>query len=71
VAIAVGTAATTAPGASTMLVASNTVATTNTLPLKIVGITDAPDTDITSTTRPSEVLVIINTHQYAPSIAGV
>lgn len=71
VAIVPGTAATTAPGASTMTVDSSTVATTNTLPLKIVGITDAPDQDVTSTTRPAEVLVMINTHQYAPSVAGV
>lgn len=70
-AIAVGTAATTAPGASTMTVDSSTVATTNTLPLKVMGITDAPDQSVTSTARPAEVLVMINTHQYAPSIAGV
>jgi len=71
VAIVVGTAATTAPGASTMTVDSSTVATTNTLPLKLMGIIDSPDQDITSTSRLSEVLVMINTHQYAPSIAGV
>jgi len=71
VAIVVGTAATTAPGASTMAVDSSTVATTNTLPLKLMGIVDSPDQDITSTSRLSEVLVMINTHQYAPSIAGV
>jgi hypothetical protein len=71
VAIAVGSAATTAPGASTMTVDSSTVNTTNTLPLKIMGFTDSPDQDVTSTARPAEVLVMINTHQYAPSIAGV
>lgn len=71
VAIVVGTAATTNPGASTMAVDSSTVATTNTLPLKLMGIVDSPDNEITSTARPAEVLVMINTHQYANSIAGV
>lgn len=71
VAIAVGSAATTAPYASTMTVDSSTVATTNTLPLKVMGIVASPDNDETSTSRPAEVLVMINTHQFAPSIAGV
>lgn len=71
VAIVVGTAATTAPGASTMMVDSSTINTTSTLPLKIMGLVDSPDADFTSTTRPAEVLVMINTHQYAPGIAGV
>jgi hypothetical protein len=71
VAIAVGSAATTTPYASTMSVDSSSVATTSTLPLKVMGITASPDNDETSTSRPAEVLVMINTHQYAPSVAGV
>lgn len=72
VAVNLGTAATAAPWASGMSVDSSTVATTNTLPLQIMGITAAPDNDETSTARPAEVLVRINTHQYgAAGLAGV
>lgn len=71
VAINLGTASTTAPWASGMSVDSSTVATTNTLPLTIVGITAAPDNDETSTARPAEVLVRINTHQFANGATGV
>lgn len=71
VAVNLGTAASTAPWASGMSVDSSTVATTNTLPLKVIGITSAPDQDVTSTARPAEVLVMINTHQYANGTAGV
>jgi hypothetical protein len=72
VAINLGTAATAAPWASGMSVDSSTVATTNTLPLQIVGVTAAPDNDVTSTARPAELLVRINTHAFkAAGVAGV
>lgn len=72
VAINLGTAATTAPYNSDMSVDSSTVATTATLPLQIMGITASPDNDETSTSRPAEVLVRINTHAFgAAGLAGV
>lgn len=64
VSINLGTAASTAPYASGMSVDSSTVATTATIPLQIMGVTAAPDNDVTSTARPAEVLVRINTHAY-------
>ena len=55
-----------------MSVDSSTVATTATLPLQIVGVTAAPDNDVTSTSRPAELLVRVNTSAYgAAGIAGV
>ncbi len=72
VAVALGTATTTAPYASAMLVDSSTVATTSTLPLQVMGITASPDNDETSTSRPAEVIVRINTHAFnAAGLAGV
>jgi hypothetical protein len=72
VAINLGTAATTTPFASGMSVDSSTVATTATLPLQIVGVTASPDNDVTSTSRPAEVLVRVNTHAFnAAGLAGV
>lgn len=72
VAITLGSAATTAPYASGMSVDSSTVATTSTLPLQIVGITASPDNDDTSTARPAECLVRINTHAFGwAGLAGV
>lgn len=72
VAINLGTAASTAPYASGMSVDSSTVATTATLPLQIVGVTASPDNDETSTARPAEMLVRVNTHAFnAAGIAGV
>lgn len=71
VAVNLGTAASTAPWASGMSVDSSTVATTNTLPLTIVGVTASPDQDVTSTARPAELLVKINTHQFANGATGV
>jgi len=72
VAINRGSGASTAPYASTMSVDSSTVATTSTLPLQIVGITAAPDNDETSTARPAECLVRINTHAFGSvGVAGV
>ena len=72
VAINLGTAATTAPFASGMSVDSSTVATTATLPLQIVGVTASPDNDVTSTSRPAEILVRVNTHAFnAAGLAGV
>lgn len=71
VAVNLGTASSTAPWASGMSVDSSTVATTATLPLKIMGVTASPDQDVTSTARPAELLVMINTHQFANGVAGV
>lgn len=72
VAINLGTAGTSGAYASGMSVDSSTVATTATLPLQIVGVSVAPDNDVTSTSRPAEVLVRINTHAFgAAGIAGV
>lgn len=72
VAINLGTAGTSGAYASGMSVDSSTVATTATLPLQIVGVTSAPDNDVTSTARPAECLVRINTHAYGSAgIAGV
>lgn len=72
VAVNLGTASTSAPWASGMSVDSSTVATTSTLPLQIVGVTAAPDNDVTSTARPAELLVRINTHAFqAAGLAGV
>ena len=71
-AIALGTAASTAPYASGMSVDSSTVATTATLPIQIVGVTVSPDNDVTSTARPAELLVRVNTHAFqAAGLAGV
>jgi len=61
----------TATPASTMCVDSSTVSTTNTLPLQVVGVTAAPDNDVTSTARPAELLVRVNTHQWAVGATGV
>ena len=55
-----------------MTVDSSTVATTSTIPLQIVGVTVAPDNDVTSTSRPAALLVRVNTHQFgAAGLAGV
>lgn len=71
VAFDLGTASTTT-GASGMKVDSSTVATTATLPLQIMSVTASPDNDVTSTARPAEVMVRINTHQFqAAGVAGV
>lgn len=72
VSINLGTAGTSGAYASGMSVDSSTVATTATIPLNIVGVTASPDNDETSTSRPAEILVRINTHQYgAAGLAGV
>lgn len=66
-----GTTSASAPYASGSSVDSSSVSTTSTLPLRVVGFTNSPDQDVTSTSRPAEVLVMINTHQYANGIQGV
>lgn len=71
VALIPGVTSTTGGVASGMSVDSSSVSTTSTLPLRLVGVTASPDNDVTSTARPAELLVMINTHQYANSIAGV
>lgn len=72
VGINLGTATTTAPYNSDMSVDSSTVATTATLPLQVMGVTASPESDVTSTTRPAEILVRINTHAFnAAGLAGV
>jgi hypothetical protein len=72
VAINLGTAGTSGAYVSGMTVDSSTVATTATLPLQIMGVTASPDNDVTSTARPAELRVRINTHAYgAAGLAGV
>ena len=72
VAINLGTAGTSGAYNSGMSVDSSAVATTATLPLQVMGVTAAPDNDVTSTSRPAEVLVRVNTHAYkAAGLAGV
>ena len=71
-AVALGTASSSGSYASGMSVDSSTVATTATLPVQIMGVTAAPDQDVTSTARPAELLVRINTHAFnAAGLAGV
>lgn len=70
--LVLGSGASTAPYASTMMLDSSEVAVTATDPVQIVGVVASPDNSVTSTTRPAEVLVRINTHQYgAAGLAGV
>jgi len=72
VAINLGTAGTSGAYASGMSIDSSTVATTATLPLQIVKVTAAPDNDVTSTSRPAELVVRVNTSQFgAAGLAGV
>lgn len=72
VAVNLGTAGSSGAYASGMSVDSSTVATTATLPLQIVGVTASPDNDVTSTSRPAELKVRINTHAFnAAGLAGV
>lgn len=72
VSINLGTAGTSGAYASGMSVDSSTVATTATIPLQVMGVTAAPDNDETSTARPAELLVRINTHAFnAAGLAGV
>lgn len=66
-----GVTSTTGGVASGMSVDSSSVTTTSTAPLRIVGVTAAPDNDVTSTARPAEILVMINTPAYGFSIQGV
>lgn len=69
--IVVGTGTTVAPYASTQKIDSSQVSTTSTLPVQIVGVVASPDNDVTSTTRPAELLVRINTHAFSDGIQGV
>jgi len=70
--LTLGTASTAVPYASTMKVDSSEVDTTATDPVQIVGIVASPDNNITSTSRPAELLVRINTHAFnAAGLAGV
>ncbi len=71
VALVPGTTSTTGGVASGMSVDSSSVSTTNTLPLRVVSVTASPDNDVTSTSRPAELRVMINTHQYANGATGV
>lgn len=70
--LVIGSGASTAPFASTMMVDSSEVDTTATDPVQIMGVVASPDNDVTSTDRPAELLVRINTHAYgAAGLAGV
>ena len=72
VAINLGTAGSSGAYASGMSVDSSTVALTATLPLQIVGVLASPENDVTSTARPAELLVRVNTSAFnAAGIAGV
>ncbi len=72
VSLVIGTGASTAPYASTMMVDSSEVDTTATDPLQIMGVIASPDNDVTSTARPAGLLVRINTHAFgAAGLAGV
>ncbi len=72
VAIALGSAGTSGAYASGLTVDSSTVATTATLPLQVMGVTVSPDNDVTSTSRPAEILVRVNTHAFGwAGLAGV
>lgn len=72
VAIALGTAGSSGAYASGMTIDSSSVNTTATLPLQILGVTASPENDVTSTTRPAELRVRINTHAFnAAGLAGV
>ena len=66
-----GTTSTSAPWASGSSVDSSSVAATSTLPLRVIGFTSSPDQDVTSTSRPAEVLVMINNHQFSNLSTGV
>ena len=71
-AIDLGAAGTSGSYSSGMKVDSSTAAVTATYPLQIMGVTAAPDQDVTSTTRPAELLVRVNTHAYmAAGVLGV
>lgn len=71
-AIILGSGSATAPYASGMSLDSSAVATTATLPVQIVGVVASPDNDVTSVSRPAELLVRINTHAFnAAGLAGV
>ena len=70
--IALGTASSSGAYASGMSVDSSSVDTTATLPVQVMGVTASPDQDVTSTARPAELLVRINTHAFnAAGLAGV
>ena len=72
VAVAIGAASSSGSYASGLTVDSSTVLGTLTLPLQVVGVTASPDNDVTSTARPAELLVRINTHAFnAAGIAGL
>jgi len=70
-AIDLGAASTSGGYNSGLKVDSSTAAVGATLPLQIVGVTASPDQDVTSTTRPAELLVRINTPAFGFGIAGV
>lgn len=63
------TAGSTTTGNSGMQVDSSSVATANTLPLRIHGISSRVDNEAASTN--AKILVSINTHQYANGATGV
>jgi hypothetical protein len=72
VAIARGTGSSSGSYASNMSVDSSTVATTATLPLQILGVVASPDNDVTSTSRPAELKVRVNTAAFqSAGVAGV
>lgn len=70
----INAAGSTTTGISAQMVDSSTVATTNTLPLKIVGFVIRPDNAINTGgagTDQAKVEVILNTGLYMPNVAGL
>jgi hypothetical protein len=70
--LVIGSGSSSGSYASAMMVDSSEVDTTATDPVQIMGVLASPDNDVTSTTRPAELLVRINTHAFkAAGLAGV
>lgn len=65
------TAGSTTTGASNMELAGTTAATTNTLTLRIVGMVDRPDNDVTDSVANQRFLVTVNSSANANLIAGI
>lgn len=66
------TAGSTTTGVSKMVLDSSTVATTSTLPVKIIGLVPRPDNALSlDTTDKAKFEVIFNTGAYMPNVAGV
>ena len=67
----VATAGNTTTGASGYELDSDSVDTTNTLPLKVIGIVNSPNNEIDATNGSAKIIVQLNTHQLATGGTGV